>query len=246
MRVYVTGGGLGFTGGHVARVLRERGAEVRDEYVDVLDAAGLERAMEGCDAVVHVAALYSYDRRDEAALARVNIEGTRTVLAAAARAGIARVVHTSTAGTCGPTGVAATGERVREILGVSGVVSNAFLGSRGITNQISAGKSHELQFVLGKHITHSGGAAKLDDGIGPQLNPMKTHGGDIFYGLAIVAAPGDGSITEMDFGRGGCDGRIEMREVHRGIKQFSCEKGLIGKCGAGGQCADCPKEFASR
>ncbi len=102
MRVYVTGGGLGFIGGHVARVLRERGVEVRDEYVDVLDAAGLERAMEGCDAVVHVAALYSYDRRDKAALARVNIEGTRTVLAAAARAGIARVVHTSTAGTCGP------------------------------------------------------------------------------------------------------------------------------------------------
>ncbi|MGH3000300.1 MAG: NAD-dependent epimerase/dehydratase family protein, partial [Gaiellaceae bacterium] len=102
MRVYVTGGGLGFIGGHVVRVLRERGAEVADEYVDVLDAGGLERAMRGCDALVHVAALYSYDRRDEAALARVNIEGTRTVLAAAARAGIRRIVHTSTAGTCGP------------------------------------------------------------------------------------------------------------------------------------------------
>jgi len=87
MRVYVTGGGLGFIGGHVVHVLRERGVDVRDDYVDVLDAAGLERAMEGCDAVVHVAALYSYDRRDEAALARVNIKGTRTVLAAAARAG---------------------------------------------------------------------------------------------------------------------------------------------------------------
>jgi dihydroflavonol-4-reductase len=102
MRVYVTGGGLGFIGGHVVRVLRERGVDVRDEYVDVLDAAGLERAMEGCDAVVHLAALYSYDRRDKAALARVNIEGTRTVLAAAARAGVTRIVHTSTAGTCGP------------------------------------------------------------------------------------------------------------------------------------------------
>ena len=102
MRVYVTGGGLGFIGGHVVHVLRERGVDVRDDYVDVLDAAGLERAMEGCDAVVHVAALYSYDRRDEAALARVNIKGTRTVLAAAARAGVTRIVHTSTAGTCGP------------------------------------------------------------------------------------------------------------------------------------------------
>ncbi|MGH2935716.1 MAG: NAD-dependent epimerase/dehydratase family protein [Gaiellaceae bacterium] len=102
MRVYVTGGGLGFIGGHVVRVLRERGADVRDEYVDVNDGPGLERAMRGCDAVVHVAALYSYDRRDEAALARVNIGGTRTVLAAAAAAGVGRVVHTSSCATCGP------------------------------------------------------------------------------------------------------------------------------------------------
>jgi dihydroflavonol-4-reductase len=102
VRAYVTGGGLGFIGGHVVRVLRERGIEVRDDYVDLLDAAGLERAMRGCDALVHVAALYSYDRRDAAALARVNIEGTKTVLAAAARAGVGRIVHTSSAGTCGP------------------------------------------------------------------------------------------------------------------------------------------------
>jgi dihydroflavonol-4-reductase len=102
MRVYVTGGGLGFIGGHVVRALRERGGEVRDEYVDVNDGPGLERAMRGCDAVVHVAALYSYDRRDAAALARVNIEGTRTVLAAAASAGVGRIVHTSSCATCGP------------------------------------------------------------------------------------------------------------------------------------------------
>lgn len=101
MEIYVTGGGIGFVGGHVVRVLRERGADVRDEFVDVLDGPGLERVMRGCDALVHVAALYSYDAT-EAALARVNIEGTRTVLDAAARAGVRRIVHTSTAGTCGP------------------------------------------------------------------------------------------------------------------------------------------------
>jgi dihydroflavonol-4-reductase len=102
MRVYVSGGGLGFVGGHVVRTLRERGADVGDAFVDLLDAEGLERALRGCDALVHVAALYSYDRADESALARVNIDGTRTVLAAAARAGVRRIVHTSTAGTCGP------------------------------------------------------------------------------------------------------------------------------------------------
>lgn len=100
MRVYVTGAS-GFIGAHVARVLRERGAEVRDEWIDLLDGAELERAMRGCDALVHVAALYSYDA-GEPSLARVNIDGTRSVLDAARRAGVRRVVHTSTAGTCGP------------------------------------------------------------------------------------------------------------------------------------------------
>jgi dihydroflavonol-4-reductase len=101
MRVYVTGG-PGFVRGHVLRVLRERGAEIDDAFVDLLDPAGLERAMRGCEAVVHVAALYSYDAKDAAALARVNIEGTKNVLAAAARAGVRRIVHTSTCATCGP------------------------------------------------------------------------------------------------------------------------------------------------
>lgn len=107
MKVYVTGA-TGFVGSHVARELREQGADVEDERVDLQDRAGLARVVEGCDAVVHVAALYSYDAPAEQHQ-RVNVEGTRTLLEVAARAGVRRFVHTSTAGTCGPVaGRAAT------------------------------------------------------------------------------------------------------------------------------------------
>ena len=100
MKAYVSGA-TGFVGGHVARELRERGADVRDERVDLLDAQGLERVVRGCEAVVHVAALYSYDAPAEA-FERVNVEGTRMLLDVAARTGVRRFVHCSTAGTCGP------------------------------------------------------------------------------------------------------------------------------------------------
>jgi dihydroflavonol-4-reductase len=98
--VYVSGA-TGFVGGHVVRELGERGAEVRADRIDLLDSQALMRAVEGCDAVVHTAALYSYSA-PEAEFDRVNVEGTRTLLEVAARARIRRFLHTSTAGTCGP------------------------------------------------------------------------------------------------------------------------------------------------
>lgn len=107
MRVLVTGA-TGFVGAHVARELAGRGADVRADRVELLDPDALRRAVRGCDAVFHVAALYSYDA-DPAAMERVNVEGTRNVIEACVREGVRRLVHTSTAGTCGPVpGRAAT------------------------------------------------------------------------------------------------------------------------------------------
>lgn len=100
MKVYVTGA-TGFVGRHVARALAAAGGDVRTERVDLLDACALERVVDGCDAVVHVAALYSYDA-PTAAIEAVNVTGTANVLDACRRRGVRRLVHTSTAGTCGP------------------------------------------------------------------------------------------------------------------------------------------------
>ncbi len=105
--VYVTGAS-GFVGGHVARSLREHGFEVRSDWVDLLDEGRVRRAVSGCDAVVHVAALYSFTA-SERELELVNVRGTRNVIEACRAARVERLVSTSSCATCGPVpGRAAT------------------------------------------------------------------------------------------------------------------------------------------
>jgi dihydroflavonol-4-reductase len=100
MKAYVTGAS-GFVGAHVARELAERGVEVSAERVDLRDAPAIVRAVQGNDAVFHVAALYSFEA-DDADMEAVNVQGTQNVIDACLGAGVRRLVHTSTAGTCGP------------------------------------------------------------------------------------------------------------------------------------------------
>jgi len=58
----------------------------------------------GCDVLFHVAACYTHDPNQIAAMEAVNVEGTRQVLEAALEAGVSRLVHTSTIGTIGQPG----------------------------------------------------------------------------------------------------------------------------------------------
>jgi dihydroflavonol-4-reductase len=101
MRVYVTGAGRGFVGAHVIQALREAGHEVRDRWADVRELVPLRRVVDGCEAVCHVAALYSYTA-PATELEAANALGTANVVEACRRAGVGRLVHTSTCGTCGP------------------------------------------------------------------------------------------------------------------------------------------------
>jgi dihydroflavonol-4-reductase len=114
-------GAAGFIGSHVLAALVASGAQVRGfdratpgdlpagaEFVqgDLLDRDALRHALTGCDAVFHLAALYSYSPGDAAAMERVNVQGTRAVIE---EAGSRRIVHTSSCATCGPVaGRAAT------------------------------------------------------------------------------------------------------------------------------------------
>jgi len=69
---------------------------------DICDATAVARATAGSRHVVHAAADYRLWARDPRVLAHTNVEGTRTVMEAALRAGVERVVHTSSVATLNP------------------------------------------------------------------------------------------------------------------------------------------------
>src|SRR4029078_12741458 len=110
MRVLVTGGG-GFLGGAIVRLLRARGGEVRpltraaypwlDErgveqsLGDLADSAAVERAVEGCDAVIHTAAKAGVWGWHQDYFA-TNVTGTENVIAACKKHAVRKLVHTST------------------------------------------------------------------------------------------------------------------------------------------------------
>jgi dihydroflavonol-4-reductase len=73
--------------------------EVREGSLE--DAVSLERALDGCTALFHVAADYRLWVPDPPAMYRANVEGTRDLMQAALKAGIKRVVYTSSVATLG-------------------------------------------------------------------------------------------------------------------------------------------------
>jgi hopanoid-associated sugar epimerase len=83
------------------------GAVVRG---DMLDPASVARALDGCDALAHVAADYRLWARDPEEIVRHNREGTRIVMEAALAAGVKRIVYTSSVATIAPLHGGAAGE----------------------------------------------------------------------------------------------------------------------------------------
>jgi dihydroflavonol-4-reductase len=91
---------------------RERLPDPRVELAigDLANEESLARAADGCAVVYHAAGINQLCLPDPAPLFRVNVEGTRRMLQAARRAGVRRVVYTSSAATLGGDGSRASDE----------------------------------------------------------------------------------------------------------------------------------------
>jgi nucleoside-diphosphate-sugar epimerase len=116
MHVLVTGG-TGYIGSHSVAALVRAGHSVRvlarsPERVpaalgplgvegvetaigDVTDPIAVERALEGCDAALHAASVFSMDTRSADEMRAVNVRGTEVVLGTAQRLGLDPIVHVS-------------------------------------------------------------------------------------------------------------------------------------------------------
>lgn len=104
-------GGAGFIGRHLVTLLVSKGVKVRVldpgqdaglpagiEYIkgSILDEATLDKAMAGMESVYHLAALTHLWAKNKKDYERINVTGTVNVLAAAKKAGVKKLVVTST------------------------------------------------------------------------------------------------------------------------------------------------------
>jgi len=132
MKVLVTGG-TGFVGSHSVKAIQDAGHEVRllvrsperiapaldplgvpaPEHVvgDVTDPESVRRAVEGCDAVLHAAAVFTYDARKNREMLDVNARATEAVLGTARDAGLDPIVHVSSYVALIPRAGRSTGTR---------------------------------------------------------------------------------------------------------------------------------------
>jgi len=128
-RILLTGA-TGFIGSHLARLLTERGDDIRATVregsnlaglsalevetvrADILDRRAIRRALRGIERVFHAAGTANL-ALSRARTFAINVEGTRIVLEEALRAGVQRVVYTSSVAAIGPAPKASTADETQ-------------------------------------------------------------------------------------------------------------------------------------
>jgi dihydroflavonol-4-reductase len=106
---------------------------------DVLEPSSLERGMHGCATVYNLAGINEFCSLNPQRMHAVNVEGARFVIRAAARGGISRVVHTSSAASIGePQGTVATEDSPHRGWFLSAYERSKYEGERVVFDEASA------------------------------------------------------------------------------------------------------------
>lgn len=207
MKVLVTGAS-GFVGSHTTKALLDAGHEVRvsgrsgarleralkplgcTDTVevaegDILDPAAVDEALGGCEAVVHAAAVMSYDARRKREILSSNVRGTELVLSAACRLGLDPVVHVSSVVALLPS------ERP--------LAPNSPVGAPGPAYALSKAASEEVARRLQAEgapvtITYPGTVWGPDD---PNFGEAATFATDVLKRRVPFGVPGSMSVVDV-------------------------------------------------
>lgn len=113
-------------------------------YAELQDKAAMLKALEGVEVLYQVAAVFQHWAKDpQAEIVDVNVRGTRTVLEAAAQAGVKRVVYVSSVAAVGHDGQALSEERWNDDL------QNPYYRSKILSEQVAwqTAQTHGLWMV---------------------------------------------------------------------------------------------------
>lgn len=223
MRILVTGG-TGFLGSHVVPELIRTGHEVRllarsPESVaaasepfgielpayalgDVTDPASVHQAMDGCDAVLHAAGLYSLDVRAATQIREVNVQGAEAVLRAAAEQKLDPIVYVSSLGVLYPPNGAVL-DASSPVKRAPGVYYEAKVDAELIARRSQEeGAAVAITYpggIFGPHDPHEGESTQLVTNILRRRFPVAIRGGfsvvdvrDLATAHAALFEPGRG------------------------------------------------------
>ena len=233
-RVVLVTGGAGFVGSEVVRLVAARGhdaqllcrsstdrtplsgvahvtheADLEDEPAlrrAFAAASGAARARGSALQVVHLAARISYRRADRELLRRVNVEGTRRVLAACAAERVERVCHVSSVVALGPVARADQDLEDDAPLGAL-ALDSAYARTKAEAEELALAASRALDVVVaspavvfGRSAAGSNSLHFLSRLVRGTLAPLSPPGSLTVVGLADAA---DGIVRVLEHGTRG-------------------------------------------
>jgi dihydroflavonol-4-reductase len=244
MKALVTGAN-GFTGSHLVQALLDRGdpvvAYVRPgsdysrlpthrlltyAYGDITDGHALTAALQGVDTVFHIAAYVELGLVDADRMRRVNVEGTRTVIAAMETTGVQNLLYCSTIGIYGDTQGQTIDETfARQQVGFSSAYDETKFAAQLLVNQAAS----RLRVVS---VMPSGIFGPDDPHFGPVVESFRKGklkvwaGGDRITGIVHVDDLVDGMLRAIDQAASGSSyilsaGDLSTREMFSIFSQAS-------------------------